>query len=242
VQTESLELGYLVVPEGGGPGVVVIHDVWGLSDHTRDMSRRIAAAGFVTLAVDLYRSLGPIEIRDPGPFMRELSDPDLLATVGRAVDFLHGHRAVRGLPVGVTGFCMGGTYALFAGALVDGVSAVAPFYGILSHRHGLYHSAQGLDPKKKPLEPLDAARSLRCPMLAFFGAEDPFIPLEDVRALEENVRGSAHSTEVRVYDGAGHAFMNDTRPAAYRPESAKDAFSRMIAFFRGELAGTKKAF
>jgi carboxymethylenebutenolidase len=236
VQTESLELGYLALPADGGPGLVVIHDVWGLSDHTRDTARRIASAGFVTLAVDLYRPLGPVEIREPGPFMRELSDPDLLATIQRGVDFLHAHPAVAGGRVGVTGFCMGGTYALFSGALVDGVAAVAPFYGILSHHHGLYHSDAGLDPKKKPREPLDAARDLRCPMLAFFGAEDVFIPLSDVRALEAATRTSPHSVEVRVYEGAGHAFMNDTRPAAYRPDSARDAFDRMVTFFRRELA------
>ncbi|HEX7669942.1 MAG TPA: dienelactone hydrolase family protein, partial [Polyangiaceae bacterium] len=115
------------------------------------------------------------------------------------------------------------------------------FYGVLSHRHGLYYSPTGLDPKKKPIEPVEAARSLKCPLLAFFGAEDPFIPLEDVRALEANLRGLEHRTEVRVYDGAGHAFMNDTRPAMYRPESASDAFGRMIAFFRRELASTPQA-
>lgn len=243
MQTESLELGYLVVPDGGGPGLVVIHDVWGLSDHTRDMARRIAAAGFVTLAVDLYRPLGKVEITDPGPFMRELSDPDMVATIQRAVDLLHAHPAVRGAPVGVTGFCMGGTYALLSGALARGVAAVAPFYGILSHRHGLYHSESGLDPAKKPCEPLDAARDLRCPLLAFFGAEDSFIPLADVAELERRLEGTAeahgshHSSEVRVYEGAGHAFMNDTRPAAYRPAAAADAFERMIAFFHRQLGG-----
>jgi carboxymethylenebutenolidase len=234
--TEASELGYLAAPDAGGPGVVVIHDVWGLYDHFRDLSRRLADAGFVALAVDLYRGLsGAPRPDDPGAWMRELSDPDVLARVQAAVDHLHAHPAVAGRPVGVTGFCMGGSFALLSGARVRGVAAVAPFYGILSYRHGLYASAEPLDPRKKPVEPLEAARSLRCPMLACFGAEDTLIPQSDVRELEARVAGSAHRAEVVVYPGAGHAFVNDTRPTMYRPEPARQAWQRMVDFFRGEL-------
>jgi carboxymethylenebutenolidase len=231
MHTESLHLGYLVVPEAGGPGLIVIHDVWGLSDHTRDMARRLAAHGFVTLAVDLYRELGDVKITDPGPFMRELSDPDLTRVVGDGVAFLAAHPSVAGRKVGVTGFCMGGTYTIFAGASVPGISAIAPFYGVLSHRHGLYHSPEGLDPKKKPREPLAAARDLKCPMLGFYGSRDEFVPLSDIRALET---ASPH-VKIRIYEGAGHAFMNDTRPAAYRPGDAKDAWEHLLAFLRSKL-------
>lgn len=237
METASLDLGYLTVPEGGGPGIVLVHDVWGLAEHTRDFARRFAAAGFVTLAVDLYAALGPVEIREPGPFMQELSDPDLVETVGRAARFLREHPAVRGRPVGVVGFCMGGTYALLSGAELAGLAAVVSFYGVLSHRHGLYHSERGLDPAKKPREPLEAVRDLRCPTLAFFGEDDPYISAEDVAAFRERVSlGSAAApVEIQVYPGAGHAFMNDTRPAAFRPDVARDAFERTLLFLRSAL-------
>jgi carboxymethylenebutenolidase len=235
MRDESSDLGYLAIPERGGPGLVLIHDVWGLAEHQRDFARRFAADGFLTLAVDLYHPLGPTKVSDPGPFMRELSDPDVLRTIERGVDLLLSRPELRG-KVGVVGFCMGGTYALLSGALVDGISAIAPFYGVLSHRHGLYFTEKGLDPAKKPREPVRAAADLRVPMIACFGAEDPFIPLSDVRELEGAVAGKP-DVEIHVYPGAGHAFANDTRPEAYRPEAAKDAYAKAVAFLRRHLGG-----
>ena len=235
VEEEAGELGALVVPAGGGPGVVLVHDVWGLSDHTRDVARRLSAEGFVVLAVDLYRELGDQRIEDPAAFMRRLSDPEMLVRIRLAVDRLGAHPATRG-KVGVVGFCMGGMYTLLAGARVPSVSAIAPFYGILSHRQGLLHDEAGLDAARHPDEPLEVAGALGCPVLAFFGDADPYVPIEEIRELERRVRASPHGGEVVVYEGAGHAFFNDTRPAAYRPDAARDAFSRLVRFLRERLA------
>jgi len=237
VVQKTIDLGYLSVPDGGGPGVVIIHDVWGLYDHFRDIANRLANEGFVALALDLYRSMDSRpRADDPGAFMRELSDPAVLRDVQAAVDALHAHPAVAGQGVGVTGFCMGGSFALLAGALVQRVDAVAAFYGILSYGTGLYASERPLDPAKKPIEPLEAARSLRCPMIAFYGSEDQFVSLEDVSELERRAGSGLHGSQVHVYAGAGHAFVNDTRPQAYRPEAASDAFRHMVTFFRETLA------
>jgi carboxymethylenebutenolidase len=189
----------------------------------------------VTLAVDLYRDLpGRPSPDDPGAWMRALSDPDVLDRVREGVAFLRGHPAVSG-GIGVTGFCMGGSFALLAAASVEGLGAAVPFYGVLSYRHGLYASDTPLDPGKKPIEPLEAAREIACPVLAFFGAEDVFIPASDVDALRARLAAARAPSEVVVYQGAGHAFVNDTRPAAYRAEAAADAWARMVAFFRARL-------
>jgi carboxymethylenebutenolidase len=228
MQKESLDLGYLAAPDGGGPGVVVLHDVWGISEHYRHIARRLASEGFVALSVDLYRKLGGVTIQDPGRWMRNLSDADMLATIESAAQYLHVHPAVGARGVAVIGFCMGGMYALLAGASIRGLAAVAPFYGILSHQHGLLYDPAGLDPRKKPREPFDAALDVTCPVLGFFGAEDPYVPLADIQELERRLTRPAQ--EVRVYDGAGHAFMNDTRPEMYRPEAAADAWARLVAF------------
>jgi carboxymethylenebutenolidase len=80
------------------------------------------------------------------------------------------------------------------------------------------------------------AAELRCPMLAFFGAEDTFIPLEDVRRLEQSLARARAGAEIVVVPGAGHAFMNDTRPDAYRPEAAADAWRRTVAFLRAHIS------
>src|SRR5689334_3861259 len=122
MRTEALDIGYLAAPDGGGGGVVVIHDVWGLSDHQRDIARRLAGEGFVALAVDLYARLGNPKIQDPGAWMRGLSDADVLATVARAVEHLRRDAGVGGRPVSVIGFCMGGMYALLSGASVPGIA------------------------------------------------------------------------------------------------------------------------
>ena len=120
MHTEDLEVGYLARPaRGTHPGVLMLHDVWGLSEHTRDLARRLAAEGFSVLALDLYRR-EPVEISDPGSHMRGLSDPQVLADVQAGVEVLaerpetEGRRTrLRGAlgwdlgicTVGVVGFC-----------------------------------------------------------------------------------------------------------------------------------------
>ena len=235
MHTENTPLGYWAIPENPGPGILIIHDVWGLYDHYREMARRLAGEGFSTLAIDLYEPLGNPKVVEPSPFMRELSDPDMLARIQQGVDALHAHPSIAG-PVGIIGFCMGGTYTLLAAATVNGVAAAAPFYGILSRAHGMYGDPATLDRAKKPRDALDAAKDIRCPVLASFGKEDPLIPLADVDALREIWKAHAKRPEVVVYEGAGHAFMNDSRPALYRPEAAQAAWSRVIPFFRQHLA------
>ena len=236
MQTRDVELGHLAHPDTGThPGVVMIHDVWGLADHTRDLAGRLAGEDFGVLAVDLYRRDPKVEISDPGEWMRQLSDPQVEADLAEAVAFLQAEPATRDQKVAVVGFCMGGMYALFAGCGVPGVSAIVPFYGLLSHEHGLLFSEEGLDPASKPRAPLDAARSLQCPLLGFFGEDDDFIPVSDVEELRARVAATGQPAELVVYPGAGHAFMNDTRADAYRPEAAADAWSRMLTFLRETL-------
>lgn len=235
MHAETQEQGYLARPaQGRHPGVVMVHDVWGVSDHTRDMARRLAAEGYCVLAVDLYRREREVRIENPGAWMRALSDPQVLADLQAGIDFLHARPEVSGA-VGLTGFCMGGMYALMGACQCSGLSAAAPFYGLLSHRRGLLHDPQGLDPARKPREPLAMAPELRCPLLAFFGAEDEFISVEEVRELERALARSGQPFEVVLYPGAGHAFMNDTRPAAFRPQIAQDAWGRLLRFFGQHL-------
>jgi carboxymethylenebutenolidase len=235
MKSQSVELGFLVTPDAPqAPGVVMIHDVWGLADHTRDLATRLAAEGFAVLAVDLYRREREVKIENPGAWMRALADPQVLADLRDAAAFLASRSETNG-KVGVVGFCMGGMYALMAGCAELGFAASVPFYGLLSHRHGLLHDAAGLDPEKKPNEPLAMASELGCPLLAFFGDRDEFVPMEDVHALERAFAAAPAPAEVVVVEGAGHAFMNDTRPDAYRPEAAAEAWRRTVAFLGGEL-------
>jgi carboxymethylenebutenolidase len=229
-------LGYMACPgEQPAPGVVMIHDVWGLAEHTRHLARKLASEGFAVLAVDLYRKLPSRDVGgEPGRWIRGLSDPELLGVVQEAIDALAGE-AARGCKVGITGFCMGGQYAILAAAGCTGLSAAVPFYGMLSHEHGLLAPAAGeppLDPARKPRSPLEAAAHVRCPTLALFGADDAFIPVDDVRAFQRELAKAGPEHVVSLYAGAGHAFLNDTRPELYRPAIAAEAWSRLVAWLR----------
>jgi carboxymethylenebutenolidase len=239
VKTQRCDFGDLAAPDGGPhPGIVLIHDVWGLSDHTRDVSRRLADEGFHVLAIDLYRELANKEIKDPGSWIRGLSDPDLLASIRAAAHFLTRHPDSANEKVGVVGFCMGGMYAVLAGCDPESeIAATVPFYGLLSYSHGLLQAAGGLDPRLKPREPIEAARELRCPMLAFFGEDDPYVTAEDIAALEASAADSGQQASCIRYPGAGHAFMNHSREEAYRPDAAGDAWAKMVAFLSKQLVG-----
>jgi carboxymethylenebutenolidase len=234
----DVPLGAFCAPDGGThPGVVMIHDVWGLSDHTRDLARRLAAEGFAVLAVDLYRREERVAISNPGAWMRALSDPQILDDLAEAATWLRERPETAGHRVGVVGFCMGGMYALMAACSDAGYAAGVPFYGLLSHAHGILHDERGLDPELKPREPLSMASELRCPLLAFFGDSDEFVPMSDVRELEARLEKAGPPAEVVVVPGAGHAFMNDTRPDAYRPDAAASAWTRTASFLREHLSG-----
>jgi carboxymethylenebutenolidase len=236
VRTQDVALGYLALPdEAAPPGIVVLHDVWGLGDHPRDLARRLAGEGFGALALDLYRREGEVRIEDPGAWMRALSDRQVIGDVQAGIDFLAGEAPTAGRPVGVTGVCMGGMYALLAACGCRGLGAAVSFYGMLSYEHGLLHAESGPDLERKPRQPLDAVAELACPLLACFGAEDAFIPAGDIATLKQRLARSPQPADVVVYPGAGHAFLNDTRPEAYRPEAARDAWARMVAFFRRHL-------
>jgi carboxymethylenebutenolidase len=224
-------LGHWVAPEGGPhPGVVVIPDVWGVSDLYRRVAARLAGDGFAVLVVDQYRytgreGLSPATVM---PFIAQLDDRGVLRAVQEAIDALAASPAVRGRKLGLIGFCMGGQYALLAACTCKGLSACAPFYGMVRYE-------PSLDPAKKPRQPLDAIPDLTCPVLGLYGAEDALIPVADVEELKRRLARTRHAHEVHVYPGAGHAFLNDTRPELHRPEAARDAWGRMVAFFREHL-------
>lgn len=240
MQRSDVEFGYFVRPEGGPqPGMLLLHDVWGLGDHTRSLADRLCAEGYAVLALDLYRKLPSREIGNPGEFMRALSDPDLVQGIQDGIAFLAGHEACRGRRIGITGFCMGGMYALMAAALCRGLSVSVAYYGLLSHKHGILHAPEGLDPQRKPIEPIDAADRLRCPLLCFYGDHDEFVTAADIEALERRLAQAKQPAEVVIYQGAGHAFMNDTRSDAFRPVIAERAWAHMRDFLARHLAGPR---
>lgn len=223
--------GYAVSPSGAGPfpALILIPDVRGLYEHYRDVARRFAAEGFFILAIDLYSREGAPNLPDMEAvfrWIRELPDPRVLGDLGGAVRYLASRKDVRTDRIGITGFCMGGQYALMAACSVDGIAACVSWYGMLRYAEKT---------AAKPASPLELAANLRCPYLGFFGAEDGIIPRADVDELRSILERTRKRHEIRVYPSAGHAFFNDTRPDAYRPDAAADAWPRALEFLHRHL-------
>ena len=223
--------GYVAVPEGRAPfaGVVLIPDVRGLYDHYREIARRFADEGFATLALDIYSREGAPELPELESvfrWMKALPDDRVLADVRAAVEYLASFDDVRSDAIAVTGFCMGGQYALMAACAVPGIAACASWYGMLR-----YAETNEL----KPRSPLEMAHELACPYLGIFGEEDALIPMSDVEQLRTILARSRYDTETITYPRAGHAFFNDTRPEMYRPEAASDSWTKVVGFLRKQL-------
>lgn len=209
--------------------LVLIHDVRGLSDHYRDVACRFATEGLFTLVPDLYSREGAPALPDMDAvarWIRELPDPRVLADTRSAAETLAARADVRAEAIGITGFCLGGQYALMAACTIPGLAACVSWYGMLRYTE---HD------EKKPAGPLELAPRLGCPYLGLFGLDDALIPQGDVDELETILSREGKRFTIRRYPGAGHAFFNDTRPDAYRPEAAADAWTRALAFLREHL-------
>jgi len=223
--------GYLALPGEGTPrpGLVLIPDVRGLYEHYRDVARRFAGEGFATLALDLYSREGAPELADLEAVRRwiaGLPDARVLADITAAVDYLAGRSEVGGRAVGITGYCMGGQYALMAACSVPRLAACVSWYGMLRYAE---------TNERKPESPLAMASRLGCPYLGLFGEEDGLIPLADVEELAATLGLAGKDFTIVTYPGAGHAFFNDARPDAYRPHVAREAWGTAIGFLRDKL-------
>jgi carboxymethylenebutenolidase len=208
--------GYLARPADGEPraAVIVIQEWWGLDEHIQDLTRRFAAEGFVALAPDLYKGQVATEPDEARKLVMELDMAEAVAEIDQGIAFLLEQEYVAGDKAGVVGFCMGGGLALQLAVNSDRVGAAVPFYGTL-------------------LEPEQAAQ-VQAPVQAHYGTEDRF----DLDALEEMGQiieeEAGQPSEVYIYEGAPHAFLNDTA-ASYRPEAAAEAWERTLAWFRQHL-------
>ena len=211
--------GYLASPSGGGPGVVVIQEWWGLVDHIKDVCDRFAAEGFVALAPDLYRGESASEPDEAGKLMMAMNLQRAGKDMGGAVDYLLGRDDVASDGVGVVGYCMGGGLALvLATQRPDQIKAVAPHYGVIPW------------PDAQP----DWSK-LGAAVQGHYAENDDFANPESVRQLEETLKTHGVEVEMHIYPGTEHAFFNDTRPEVYDAPAAQQAWSRTLEFFRAKL-------
>jgi carboxymethylenebutenolidase len=192
--------------------VLVIQEWWGVNDHIKDIAGRYADEGFIAIAPDLYRGKIAKNADEASKMMHELKTEDGMDTIAQTISKA---REAFGLShAGITGYCMGGTYALRAACEVEGFSAAVPFYGDIPEDHVL--------------------SKLRTPTIFISGTHDGWITPEKVSGLEKAANRFGLPLESVKYD-ADHAFFNDTRPEVYNDSAAKDAWALAIAFFKENL-------
>jgi carboxymethylenebutenolidase len=208
--------GAVELPAGEGkvPGVVVLHEYWGVNDQLKIILKRWAEEGFVAAAPDLYHGkVVPIGQHDvAGAMLKSVMSnvPAALNQIADTVEMLKAHARCNG-KVAVTGYCMGGALSLAAAVNIRGLSAVVPFYGL---------------PGDLDWSKVDA------PIQAHFAKTDDWATVEGAEKVKAAV---AVPMELHVYD-AQHAFCNDQRPDVYNADAAKTAWGRAVAFVRAHTS------
>jgi carboxymethylenebutenolidase len=211
----SMGSGYLA--DGGGPGVIVIQEWWGLVPHIKDVADRFAAEGFTALAPDLYRGVAASEPDEAGKLMMAMKLDVAGKDLSGAVDFLQQRTGKQ--KIGVVGFCMGGGLTLtLACQRPDAVAVAAPFYGVIPW------------PDSQP--DWDAIAAV---VEGHYAENDAFASPEAARALEANLKSRGKNATFHVYPGTDHAFFNDARPDVYDATAATTAWTRVLALFRANL-------
>ena len=220
--------GYRAMPAKGTklPIVLVVHEIFGVHEHIRDVCRRFAKAGYLAIAPDLYARQGDAskipeikaiveQIVAKVPDAQVMKDLD--ATAAWAAASAKGDAA----RTFVTGFCWGGRITWLYAAHAPKVRAGAAWYGRLV----------GPPHELRPKQPLDVASKLEVPVLGLYGGEDEGIPMSSIDAMRSALPWPKNASEIVVYPGAPHGFYADYR-ATYRKEAADEAWKRTLAWFK----------
>jgi carboxymethylenebutenolidase len=216
--------GYLSRPAGKGPypGVIVIHENRGITDYIQDVTRNLAQEGYVGLSVNLLsRSLGadyPGGSDEAMNALGKLSDAEAMADLDAGVDYLKKQPVVFTNSIGCMGFCMGGRFSLLFAAHRKELKAAVVFYG---------RPVNKITPLQ-PKSPIDLASEIAAPLLGNYGAADAGIPVDDVKKLEEALKKSNKTFDIKIYPEAKHAFHKEG--PNYHEAASRDAWKRAVAW------------
>ncbi len=211
--------GYLAVPVAGhGPATIVLQEWWGLDEHIRSVCDRLAAEGFFALAPDLFRGETTTQPSEAEQKTMALSMDQAERDMCGAADFLSSQPGVEGPGVGSVGFCLGGGLSLWAAASCPQITAAVTYYYVMPHGKPDFSKIKG-------------------PVLGHFGTADDFISHDEAEALESELRDAGVDVKFHYYEGAGHAFFNDTnRLGTHDAEIAQTSWEQTLSFLRAALA------
>jgi carboxymethylenebutenolidase len=210
--------GFLAWPKAGKkfPSVLIIHENRGLQPHIQDVTRRMAKEGFLALAPDALSPLGGTPVNDQAKAVSMIGQLDNDKTIKNfvaAVKYLKTHPLSTG-KVGCTGFCWGGGMTNQVAVNSPDLDAAVPYYG------------------KQPTA--EQVAKIKAPIMAHYAGEDTFIN-PGIPAFEEALKKGGKEYQIFMYEGAKHAFNNDSNPERYNEKAAKLAWSRTISFFKEKL-------
>ena len=206
--------GYLALPPAGPPkkaALIVIQEWWGVDDWIRQQNSRFAQKGYVSLAVDLYRGRVASSPDEAHELMRGMPEDRAMADLKAAVDYLSSRPDVDPKRIGVIGWCMGGGYALALATSDERIKATVINYGRLVTDANAITKVQG-------------------PVMGNFGGKDRGIPVADVNKFGGDLTRYGKAGDIKVYDNAGHAFMNPNNKEGYDEAAALDAWARIDGF------------
>jgi len=206
-------VGYLAIPNLPGklPGVVMIHEWWGLNDNIKGMAQQLANEGYVVLAVDLYNGTVASTASEASNLVSKLNSTDAVKNLRAAVNYLRSSDRVNPTRIGSIGWCFGGGQSLRLALSGEQLVATVIYYGQLE-----------TDPSKLSV--------IKWPVLGIFGDQDKSIPVERVRAFESSLKQLGVPVEIHIYPGVGHAFANPSSQT-YAPKETVDAWQKTTAFF-----------
>ena len=221
VATEDGDMDLFVAGEAGaGRAVVVLQEAFGVNDHIQDVTRRIAAQGYLACAPDLFHRTGTGTLdydqhAEAMPLIGAIDPDQILIDVRGVLDHLR-KVSIDVDRVVIIGFCFGGRAAFTAATGIPGLAGTVVFYGpgVAAGPHAVLDRAAGID----------------APMMVHVGAGDPTIPAAHVEATEAALASSPAPTRQYVYEGAGHAFACDARPSMYDESAAGLAWARTYEF------------
>lgn len=222
--------GYLARPLGNGPfpGIILIHEVWGLVTHTKEMAHKYASEGFIVLAPDLY-SRESIFVADPADLRSALQAMGGVPDSRAIGDFEGAAQTLKSLPycngkIGCTGHCSGGRHTALFACNTSSLSAAVSCYGGRIIQDGEVT-------ENMPVQPFDMLKDLSCPILGLFGEDDANPSPDHAARIEAELKKLNKAYEFHTYMGdVGHGFFADYRPS-YRQEAAVDGWKRAFDFF-----------
>lgn len=216
VPKDTLVEGLLFGPQDKGPfpGIVLLHEAWGLTAQIKDLGSRLAQEGYVVLMPNLYSRQGGMvtanaEIAEA--LAARVKETDLVQDISSCYEFLNTRDHVTRNLHGVVGFGLGGSLAMRVACQRKRLRAAVAFYGKLP-------------------DPQMLLNNLVCPLLYHHAGADPLTQIDALESLRQTANASDKPVDVHTYAGAPPGFMNEIRPDSYRPEAAQEAWDRTVQF------------